>query len=137
MSARHPIVTSWPQIARVLGPGGTFLSQQVGTGSVRELTEAMMGPYKIGNQRAPATARSRAKTAGLDVLRSETASLPMQFHDIAAVVVFLQKVIWIVPDFTVDAFRPNCAVSTTRSNSRAPSPPATSERFLIECQRPT
>jgi SAM-dependent methyltransferase len=33
--SRHPTVTLWDEIARVLQPGGTYLSQQVGAGSVR------------------------------------------------------------------------------------------------------
>ncbi|MGH7921253.1 MAG: SAM-dependent methyltransferase, partial [Candidatus Dormibacteraceae bacterium] len=38
-SSRHPTVTIWPEIARVLRPGGGYLSQQVGPGSNRELTD--------------------------------------------------------------------------------------------------
>lgn len=33
----------------------------------------------------------------------------MAFYDIGAVVVFLRKVIWIVPDFTVDRYRDRLA----------------------------
>src|SRR5262245_20745819 len=33
--SRHPTVTVWGEIARVLQPGGRYLSQQVGAGSVR------------------------------------------------------------------------------------------------------
>jgi SAM-dependent methyltransferase len=40
--SRHPVQTRWDEIARVLTPGGAFLSQMVGAGSVRELTDAMM-----------------------------------------------------------------------------------------------
>ncbi len=38
-------------------------------------------------------------------MRLEKASLPAVFHDIAAVIVFLRKVIWTVPDFSVDRYR--------------------------------
>lgn len=34
--SRHPVVTQWAEISRVLRPGGTFLSQQVGAGSNRQ-----------------------------------------------------------------------------------------------------
>ena len=40
--SRHPTVTRWDEIGRVLRPGGTYLSQQIGAGSVRELTDFMM-----------------------------------------------------------------------------------------------
>lgn len=97
--SRHPVTTAWAEIARILRPGGTYLSQEVGRGSVRELTEAMIGPFRIGEARDPARARAAAEAAGLEVVRLETASLPMTFDDVAAVVVFLRKVIWIVPGF--------------------------------------
>ena len=133
VSARHPVVTPWTEVRRVLARGGRFVSQQVGAGSVRELTEAMLGPYPVGDERAPATARSRAEAAGLEVLRLETASSPMTFADIAAVVVFLRKVVWIVPGFTVEGFRPQLLRLHERIERDGPFV-ATSERFLIECQ---
>ncbi|WP_433274910.1 methyltransferase domain-containing protein [Actinosynnema sp. CS-041913] len=34
--SRHPVVTRWDEVGRVLRPGGAYLSQQVGAGSVRE-----------------------------------------------------------------------------------------------------
>lgn len=42
-----PTVAVWDEIARVLRPGGSYLSQQVGAGSVRELTDFMMGPQPV------------------------------------------------------------------------------------------
>jgi SAM-dependent methyltransferase len=133
VTSRHPIVTPWAEVRRVLRHGGRFLSQQVGAGSARELTEAMLGPYPVGDERAPATARSRATAAGLEVVRMETASSPMTFADIAAVIVFLRKVIWIVPGFTVEAFRPQLLRLHERIERDGPFV-ATSERFLIECR---
>lgn len=37
--SRHPVTTWWEEIARVLQPGGTYFSQQVGPASVFELVE--------------------------------------------------------------------------------------------------
>ena len=45
--SRHPTITLWAEIARVLRPGGRYLSQQVGAGSNRELFEFMMGPQPV------------------------------------------------------------------------------------------
>ena len=36
VTSRHPVQTWWSEIARVLRPGGTYFSQQVGPDSVRE-----------------------------------------------------------------------------------------------------
>src|SRR5208282_4809683 len=35
--SRHPTLTLWDEIARVLAPGGRYFSQQIGPGSNREL----------------------------------------------------------------------------------------------------
>jgi SAM-dependent methyltransferase len=49
--SRHPTVVLWKEIARVLQPGGAYLSQQVGAGSNRELTDFMMGPQSVSRAR--------------------------------------------------------------------------------------
>ena len=135
ITARHPTVTPWDEVSRVLEPGGTFLSQQVGRGSVRELTEAMIGPYELGEGRSPRLCADRAEQAGLEVVRLETASLPMTFNDVAAVVAFLRKVIWTVPEFDVDRYRDRLRALHQRIQDEGPFV-ATSERFLIECRLP-
>ncbi len=135
VSCRHPTAAVWPEIARVLAPGGIYFSQQVGNGSVRELTEAMIGPYDVGDGRLPSAAIAEAEQAGLEVVDLQVASLPMTFDDIAAVVVFLRKVIWIVPEFSVEKYREQLWRLHNRIVAEGPFR-ATSERFLIECRRP-
>jgi SAM-dependent methyltransferase len=105
VSARHPVETWWDEIARVLRPGGTFLSQQVGPHSVGELIEVLMGPQPPGSSRDPVLARSSAEAAGLRVHDLHTARLRTVFYDIGAIVYFLRLVIWIVPDFSIDRYR--------------------------------
>ena len=51
--SRHPVITVWSEIARVLLPGGIYFSQQVGAGSLAELTDALMGPQPVSDRRAP------------------------------------------------------------------------------------
>jgi len=60
----------------------------------------------------------------------------MEFDDVAAVVVFLRKVIWIVPDFTVSRYRGRLAALHARIERDGPFT-AHSERFLIEAVKPT
>ncbi len=50
--SRHPVQLVWPEIARVLRPGGTFFSQLVGAGSNRELSDFMMGPQPVSKARS-------------------------------------------------------------------------------------
>lgn len=103
--ARHPVLTRWDEVRRVLRPGGVHLSQQVGAGSVRELTDFVMGPRPVDPGRSPVVLVTRAEEAGLEVVDLRQEALRMEFHDIAAVVHFLRKVVWIVPGFTADAYR--------------------------------
>src|SRR5262245_62720305 len=51
--SRHPVTVRWDEVARVLSPGGTYLSQQVGAGSVRELTDVIMQPQPVSQRRHP------------------------------------------------------------------------------------
>ena len=69
VTSRHPVVVLWDEIARVLRPGGTYLSQQIGAGSNRELTDFMMGPQPVNPNRSPERARAAATAAGLEVVR--------------------------------------------------------------------
>lgn len=43
VTARHPVRPDWPEIARVLAPGGTYVAQHVGPASGFELIEFFLG----------------------------------------------------------------------------------------------
>ena len=104
--SRHPVHTWWDETARVLRPRGVFLSQQIGAGSNRELSEAMMGPLPPPAARQqPERIAAAAEAAGFEVLRVRAESLRAEFYDIGAVAHFLRKVIWTVPDFTIEKYR--------------------------------
>ena len=133
--SRHPIVLSWPEIARVLRPGGRFLAQEIGPGSNRELTDFMMGPQPVGESRSPARAAAQARAAGLDVVDLREASLRVEFFDVAAVVHFLRKVIWADPDFSVERYRDRLA-EMHRYIAEHGSFVSHSQRYLIEAVRP-
>lgn len=132
--SRHPTVTLWAEIARVLVPGGTYLSQQVGPGTVYELAEAMMGPHEISDSRRPERAVRLAESAGLTVVDLREQALLMTFDDIGAVVHFLRKVPWIVPGFTVAEYREQLGSLHERISAEGPFV-AHSTRFLIEARK--
>ncbi|HKS98016.1 MAG TPA: methyltransferase domain-containing protein [Rugosimonospora sp.] len=132
--SRHPVVTVWPEIARVLRPGGTFLSQQIGAGSQRELIDFMMGPQPVGGARSPVRAREQAEAAGLAVTDLRSEALTAEFFDIAAVVHFLRKVVWTVPDFSVERYRDRLA-ALHRRIERDGLFVSHAQRFLIEARR--
>lgn len=104
VSARHPIEVHWEHIARALKPGGVFVSQMIGPGSNRELYEYLMGPQPDNPQRTPEAAVAGAAAAGLHLLDLRSEALEVAFFDVGAVVHFLRKVPWTVPDFTVERY---------------------------------
>lgn len=136
--SRHPVGVRWDEVARVLKPGGAYFSQDVGEGSVGELTEFLMGPQPPddGPTRDPKWSVRAARSAGLEVVDLREFRGRMEFRDIAAVVHFLRKVIWIVPGFTVEAYADRLRVLHEHIGETGPFV-ATSVRFLIEARKPT
>jgi SAM-dependent methyltransferase len=134
ITARHPVETCWPEIARVLRPGGTFLSQQIGPHTVGELTEFMMGPQPSESLRDPELARRSAESVGMQVRDLRIERPRTVFNDVGAVVYFLRLVVWIVPDFTVDAYRDRLLALHERIERDGPFI-AHAARFLIQAKK--
>lgn len=107
VTSRHPVRPDWPEIARVLGPGGQYLAQHVGPSSAFELIEHFVGPTTAQQRRGrhPDDEVAAAQAAGLEILDLRTARLRMAFFDVGAVVWILRKCVWWVPDFEVDRYR--------------------------------
>lgn len=133
--SRHPTEVLWPEIARVLAPGGSYFSQQVGAGSNRELTDFMMGPQPVDPGRSPQVAVAEATAAGLDVTDLRAQALRVEFFDVAAVVYFLRKVLWTVPGFTADGYREPLARMHEHIGACG-SFACHSQRFLIQAHKP-
>jgi SAM-dependent methyltransferase len=133
--ARHPTTTLWNEIGRVLQYGGTFISQQVGSGTNHELTDFMIGPQPVSESQSAQYAATMAGLAGLEVTQLREESLPVVFFDIGAVVYFLRKVIWTVPDFTVDKYRERL-FDMYEYIQRYGSFQSHARRFLIEAIKP-
>ena len=105
VSSRHPVEVWWDEIARVLRPGGTYLAQHIGRRCNADLYEFFLGPTPPG----PPDDRELAAVAaaGLDVVDVRDERTRVEFFDVGAVVYFLRKVIWTVPDFTVERYEPH------------------------------
>jgi SAM-dependent methyltransferase len=133
--SRHPIVTWWDEVARVLRPGGRYVSQQVGPHSMREVTEFFVGPQPAFSPRSPELARDMAAAAGLRVDDLRTERLRATFADVGAVVYFLRLVIWTVPDFSVEKYRDRLVAMHREITTNGPFC-AHATRFLIEATKP-
>jgi SAM-dependent methyltransferase len=133
--SRHPVLTVWPEVARVLRPGGSYLSQQIGAGTNRELFEFMMGPQPASQARDAKRVAAEAEAAGLVVTDLREQTLRVEFNDVGAVVYFLRKVLWTVPGFTVEAYRAPLARMHEQIQARGPFV-SHARRFLIEARKP-
>ncbi|MFD9095516.1 class I SAM-dependent methyltransferase [Streptomyces collinus] len=136
--SRHPVRPHWDEIARVLRPGGTYFAQHVGPASVFELVEFFLGPQPahVRGARDPEGERAAAEAAGLRVVDLRAERLRMEFRDIAAVVHFLRKVVWMVPGFTVEAYEPRLRALHERIEREGPFV-AHSARHLFDVRKPT
>jgi SAM-dependent methyltransferase len=133
--SRHPTVVVWDEIARILGRGGTYFSQQVGSGSNRELTDFMMGPQPVSDRRNPDRAATEAQRVGLEIVDLRRESLEVRFFDVGAIVYFLHKVFWTVPDFSVDRYWDRLVAMHDEIESQG-SFVSHAQRFLIEVRKP-
>jgi SAM-dependent methyltransferase len=138
VSSRHPVRPLWKEIARVLQPGGTYFAQHVGPRSVFELVEYFLGPLpeEVSSNRHPDRERADAEAAGLEIVDLRAERLRVEFHDIAAVVHFLRKVVWMVPGFTVAKYQPRLRALHEQIESEGPFV-AHSTRHLFEARKPS
>ena len=88
------------EIARVLRPGGTFLTQQIGSGALDDLA-AHFGAPPVARLRIDQHVE-RLERSGLRVERAEEGSGQRVFDDVAAVVYMLRNIPWLVEDFGVE-----------------------------------
>jgi SAM-dependent methyltransferase len=137
VTSRHPNSVAWSEIARVLRPGGTYLAQHVGPATVSELVEHFIGPRPDAwALRHPDNERAAAQAAGLQVEDMRLERLRQEYFDIGAVVYFLRKVIWTVPDFTVERYRDRLRELHDRIESEGPFV-AHATRVLVEARKPS
>jgi SAM-dependent methyltransferase len=136
VTSRHPIAVWWNEIARLLRPGGTYFAQHPGPATVCELVEFVMGPHpELGAHLEPAVQRADALAAGLQVVDMRMEKLRAEFFDIGAVVYFLRKLIWTVPDFTVEPYHGRLRALHERieADGRFVTHPT---RVLVEARKP-
>ena len=136
VTCRHPATIRWDEIARVLQSGGTYFAQHVGPASVFELVEYFLGPQpKARRGRHSDDEAAAARAVGLEIADQRTERLRVEFDDIGAVVYFLRKVIWMVPGFTVGAYRDRLRQLHDQIQQQGPFV-AHSARSLIEATKP-
>lgn len=137
VTSRHAITVRWTEIARALRPGGTYLAQQIGPATMAELVEYFIGPQpEKWAELHPDHQAAQAQAAGLQVVEMRMERMRAEFFDIGAVIYFLRKVIWTVPDFTVQRYRERLAELHERIQAEGRFV-AHSTRVLAEARKPT
>jgi SAM-dependent methyltransferase len=86
-------------IARLLRPGGTLLSQQVGSDDLAELNAELGAPPPQAQPWTAEVAVAALETAGLEVTEVREERPTFTFRDVGAVVYQLRAVPWQVRDF--------------------------------------
>jgi SAM-dependent methyltransferase len=89
------------EVARVLSPGGTFLTQQIHGLWGWDLIAAFVASPQWPEE-ALEYAASRLQAAGLAIVAADEWSGTFAFTDVGAVVYYLKAVPWLVPGFSVE-----------------------------------
>jgi SAM-dependent methyltransferase len=136
VTTRHPISVWWTEILRVLRPGGTYFAQHIGPATMSELVEYFIGPQQEKSAECdPDTISAQGQAAGLQMVDMRLERLRAEFFDIGAVIYFLRKVIWTVPDFTVERYRDRLRELHERIEAEGPFV-AHPTRVLVEARKP-
>jgi SAM-dependent methyltransferase len=136
VTTRHPISVWWSEIRRVLRPGGTYFAQHVGPATMGELVEYFIGPQpEKWAELQPDAVSAQAQAAGLQILDLRMERLRAEFFDIGAVIYFLRKVIWTVPDFTVERYWDRLRELHEQIEAKGPFV-AHPTRVLVEVRKP-
>jgi SAM-dependent methyltransferase len=119
---RHESFVS-AEVARVLAPGGGFITQQVGSD--------MGAPFRalLGAPSAPARtiwrlslALDQVRASGLQVTDCGEAAAQLAFDDVGALAWYLLHVPWVMPEFSIAAYGRRLAELHERSIPSVPQP---------------
>jgi SAM-dependent methyltransferase len=107
------------EVARVLRPGGVFLTQQMGGDS--NGYRAALGLPPVDDLRFDLQlAREQLEAAGLRVLRTEEGSGATTFADAGAFAYWLRAIPWLIDGFSVTAYRGELAELERRLQQEGP-----------------
>lgn len=121
------------EVARILAPGGTFLTQQIhGLWACDMLAAFDVKPQWPGSTLERYVAQLR--TTGLTILSAEDWSGRLAFADVGAVVYYLKAVPWLVPGFSVETHVEHLLRLKHRLDS-GNELAFTARTFLIEAQK--
>ena len=121
------------EVARLLSPGGTFLTQQVHGLWAHDLLAAFdtkpQWPEATLDKYIP-----RLKEAGLKIIDTRDWSGRLMFTEVGAIVYFLKAVHWLVPGFSVETHL-NCLLALHEQVENQKPLSFVSKKYLIEARK--
>ncbi len=93
------------EVARILAAGGSFVTEQVGTGSYDDLHQLLDLPAPPPGRWTVSLAIEQLAEVPLHVVASGSGAERTTFADVGALVWYLRQVPWAVPGFDVDRNR--------------------------------
>jgi SAM-dependent methyltransferase len=121
------------EVARILAPGGTFLTQQIHGLWAHDLLAAFdtrpQWPNATLGKYVP-----ELKAAGLDIVNTQEWSGRLSFTDVGAIVYYLKAVPWLVPGFSVEShFKYLCTLQHRLENGESLTFAA--RKYLLEAHK--
>lgn len=123
------------ELRRVLKPGGTFITQQVGGRDLAEINQVLGAPEHEYAEWDLAGAVEELSAEGFEVCWRDEALLASTFHDVGALVLFLRITPWHVPDFDVIRYGDRLRELHDRMRTGHPLT-ATAHRFALTARSP-
>jgi SAM-dependent methyltransferase len=121
------------EAARILAPGGVFLTEQVHGLWAQDLLVAFgakpQWPRATSEWYAP-----RLRAAGLTIVLAEEWAGQFMFKDVGAIVYYLKAVPWLVPGFSVETHS-GCLLTLQRRLERGDSLAFSAREYLIEASK--
>ncbi len=114
------------EVARVLAPGGRFVTQQVGARNFETVNRRLGSPRQFA-QWSLTGAKQQVQEAGLGVVQAQEALTSAGFQDVGALVYYLKAVPWQVADFSVSRYRQVLETLHWEMSTQGP--------FLVESHR--
>jgi len=122
------------EVARVLAPGGNFLTQQIHGMWAHDLLAAF-GARPQWPDATPERYLSWLEKAGMDLVLHEDWAGDLTFTDVGAIVYYLKAVPWLVPDFSVEKHKDNLLALQQRLE-RDGRLLFAAKKYIIEARKP-
>lgn len=123
------------ELARLLKPGGRYLTQQVGGENCIEFNQFLGGPDPTYRASTLAATVQDLETAGLRILQAREALPAWVFSDLAGVIFYLGAIPWQIPGYSVDGYREALRALDAHIR-RTGSFTVHAHRLLIEAEKP-